>query len=89
MHYGDELTIETRVAALSERAMTLEFTFTNEDDTVTAEKSLTAAFYDIESQRGTTIPDDMREKLGSIRVGSPGVRKAVLAVYRFTSPVIR
>lgn len=66
MYYGDKLTIGTTVASLSEKTMTLEFTITNEEDTVTAEGSLTASFFDIENQQGTDIPEDIREELNNI-----------------------
>lgn len=66
MQYGDELTLETAVAALTEKTMTLQFTFTNEHGTVTADGSLTASFFDIEAQQGTTIPDDIRQKIEAV-----------------------
>lgn len=66
MYYGDKLTIRTDVANISEKTMTLEFTFTNEDDTVTAEGSLTASFFDIDNQQGTELPDDIRENLSKL-----------------------
>lgn len=63
MYYGDELTIQTDIADLSEKTMTLEFTLTNENNTITAEGSLTSSFFDIDNQRGTALPEDIREKL--------------------------
>lgn len=63
MYFGDQLTIQTEVASLSEKTMTLNFSLVNESDTTTAEGSLTMSFYDIDEQRGMKIPPDIRERL--------------------------
>lgn len=66
MLYGDRLTIRTDVATVSEQSVTLEFTFTNEEERVTADGSLTATFFDIAQKEGTSIPGDIRQRIDTI-----------------------
>lgn len=66
MQYADRLTIATSIEDLGETTMKLAFSFHDETDAQTAVGSLTAAFYDIERQEATTIPDDVRQELGAL-----------------------
>ena len=66
MRYGDQLTVQTRVASLSDHTVALSLRFQNEDGTVTANGTLTAAFLDIDKQQATPIPADIRASLAEV-----------------------
>lgn len=66
MQYGDRLVVETTVAELTDQSMTLDLVFLTESDDVAAEGTLTVSFFDIDEQRGTAIPDDLRAELEAI-----------------------
>lgn len=66
MQYGDELVVETSVDELSQQSMTLGIVFRHDSGDVAAEGTLTVSFFDIDEQRGTAIPDDVRSALETV-----------------------
>ncbi len=67
MQYGDEVVVETTIDDLSDQSMTLDIVFRHENGEVAADGTLTVSFFDIDEGRGTSIPDDVRSALESVR----------------------
>jgi 4-hydroxybenzoyl-CoA thioesterase len=61
VRYGDRLSIETRVAALGNRSMTLAYRFRRQDGVLAAELEHTVVTTDLNALRSCEMPADVRQ----------------------------